>query len=123
MKRTKYHQFSYKTRLYCRLLDYKCAHPSCESGTNVEGHHIYPLSKGGEDTYWNLISLCFDCHRHKKLHSRWDKIDIELFTWKSLLEAETFGFYLDEKQPDFRTNFRRAIIICRQNETQNQRPK
>ena len=31
-------------------------------GPNVEVHHIKPLADGGENTYKNAITLCFDCH-------------------------------------------------------------
>lgn len=31
-------------------------------GVNIEGHHIVPKAKGGEDTFDNCIPLCFDCH-------------------------------------------------------------
>lgn len=31
--------------------------------TNLEAHHIIPLSEGGEDTLDNLITVCEDCHR------------------------------------------------------------
>ena len=31
-------------------------------GVKVEAHHILPEAAGGENTYANAISLCFDCH-------------------------------------------------------------
>ena len=31
-------------------------------GIKVEIHHILPKKQGGEDTFENAISLCFDCH-------------------------------------------------------------
>ncbi len=31
--------------------------------TNIEAHHIIPLSEGGEDMLDNLMTLCKDCHR------------------------------------------------------------
>lgn len=31
--------------------------------TNLEAHHITPLSEGGENTLDNLITLCEDCHK------------------------------------------------------------
>lgn len=31
--------------------------------TNIEAHHIIPLSEGGKDRLANLITLCVDCHR------------------------------------------------------------
>ena len=44
----------------------KCArhcvlcHKPC--GTNIEIHHIIPVSKGETNDFDNLIPLCFDCH-------------------------------------------------------------
>ncbi|MBM3701736.1 MAG: HNH endonuclease, partial [Actinobacteria bacterium] len=60
-----------KSITYVNLMNFTCAFPYCESGLNVEGHHIIPLSKGGADAFWNIISLCFDCHRRKGLHRNW----------------------------------------------------
>lgn len=34
----------------------------CGSGTDLEIHHIRPVSHGGEDTPDNLATLCADCH-------------------------------------------------------------
>ncbi|WP_308620302.1 HNH endonuclease [uncultured Desulfovibrio sp.] len=31
-------------------------------GVKIEGHHIVPESKGGDDSFDNCIPLCFDCH-------------------------------------------------------------
>ena len=31
--------------------------------TNLQAHHVTPLSEGGEDTLDNLITVCEDCHR------------------------------------------------------------
>ena len=46
---------------------------TCGSKKYVELHHIIPVSVGGTDDYFNLISLCHDCHM--KLHHRiYDKI-------------------------------------------------
>jgi len=33
------------------------------TGTNLELHHIIPLSEGGEDTIENSVLLCPNCHR------------------------------------------------------------
>ena len=30
--------------------------------TNIEAHHIIPLSENGSDTLDNLVTLCEDCH-------------------------------------------------------------
>lgn len=100
---------TYKVATYVKLLNYKCAHPGCSSGTDIEAHHIIPIYKGGEDQFWNLISLCSRCHRRKKLHSLSDKKLIELYTYKSMQELEVLGFYMDEKEENFKENYRRAI--------------
>lgn len=39
---------------------------TCGSTLEIEQHHIIPLQAGGTDDYFNLISLCHDCHM--KLH-------------------------------------------------------
>jgi hypothetical protein len=36
-------------------------------GTNLEVHHILPLSEGGSDTIDNILLLCPDCHRREHL--------------------------------------------------------
>ena len=38
----------------------------CGNEENLELHHIIPISLGGNDDYYNLIYLCFNCH--KKMH-------------------------------------------------------
>lgn len=95
---------------YVSIMDYTCCNPNCGYGFNVEGHHIYPLSRGGEDAYWNLISLCSKCHRGKGHHSTWDKSDVELFTYKCMKEIELFGYVLDERDPDFYEKFKKALL-------------
>lgn len=41
----------------------KCAY--CESKYNLTIDHIHPKSKGGKDTWENLISACFRCNARK----------------------------------------------------------
>jgi group II intron reverse transcriptase/maturase len=48
--------------------------------TNIEAHHIIPLSKGGEDDLSNLITLCKDCHRKQS----WQEI-------RRLMESRVLG--------------------------------
>lgn len=38
----------------------------CGNKSNLELHHVIPISLGGNDEYYNLIYLCFNCHR--KMH-------------------------------------------------------
>lgn len=94
-------------------MNYKCSHPECAYGYDVEGHHIIPLKDGGVDAYWNIIALCKKCHRENNLHSRWQNNEVELFTWKSFHELNRFGFYLDEKEPDFYEKYKKAILTAR----------
>ncbi len=48
---------------------------TCGSKSEVELHHIIPLAAGGTNDYYNLISLCHNCHMnlHHKLydHLQW----------------------------------------------------
>ena len=43
--------------------DYQCAWCGYRRGLDLECHHIFPRSKGGETAYSNLIALCAACHR------------------------------------------------------------
>lgn len=36
---------------------------SCGSERNIEWHHIVPLALGGEDTFENMVPLCYECHK------------------------------------------------------------
>lgn len=40
---------------------YKCRH--CNSRNNLHLHHVIYRSHGGEDSYDNLLTLCWLCHR------------------------------------------------------------
>ena len=46
---------------------------TCGSDTDIEQHHIIPLVAGGTDDYFNLISLCHDCHM-KLHHAIYDRL-------------------------------------------------
>ena len=50
---------------------------TCGSTRSIEQHHIIPLQAGGTDDYFNLISLCHDCHM-KLHHSIYDRL-----TWRN----------------------------------------
>lgn len=44
----------------------KCAHcgvPLTEYNCTIE--HCYPFARGGEDTYANIVALCYDCNQRK----------------------------------------------------------
>ena len=91
-----------KTVKYLNLIGYECANPKCKSGFNIEGHHIVPLSKGGENKYWNIVGLCLACHR--KLEKKSTKR--ELYTMKCMKELMKLGFVLDEQEKDFNANIK-----------------
>lgn len=105
-----------KSVTYVNLMNFICSNPDCANGYNIEGHHIIPIAKGGVDAFWNIISLCRKCHRSLKLHSNYRDIDVELYTWKCSHELSRFGFYLDEKEPDFRDKLKKAVLICHSEE-------
>jgi predicted restriction endonuclease len=88
------------------MMNYQCANPDCKSGNNVEGHHITPISCGGDDCYWNLISLCKQCHSKFKKKSHSGEIRLELYVWKSMHELNSYGFTLDEHDENFLANFK-----------------
>ena len=46
-----------------------CQNPYCKITTNLERHHIKPLSIGGTNNIKNIIILCQKCHikEHEKL--------------------------------------------------------
>ena len=46
---------------------------TCGSKKEIEQHHIIPLKAGGTDDYFNLISLCHDCHM-KLHHTIYDRL-------------------------------------------------
>lgn len=50
---------------------------TCGGTDGIEQHHIIPLKAGGTDDYFNLISLCHDCHM-KLHHSIYDRL-----TWRN----------------------------------------
>ena len=45
---------------------YKCV--KCPNTTNLEVHHIVPVSKGGTNAMNNLITLCHKCHSKQPRH-------------------------------------------------------
>jgi len=76
-----------KSRHYADLMGYRCANPNCEYGFGIEGHHIQPMSLGGEDRYQNIISLCSKCHRSFRRHRNWEMQQQTLLIWKFIQEG------------------------------------
>lgn len=50
---------------------------TCGSRKDIELHHIIPIAAGGTNDYFNLVSLCHDCHM-KLHHAIYDAIN-----WKN----------------------------------------
>lgn len=60
-------------RVYIRD-DWRCRH--CRSRENLHAHHLQYRSHGGEDKLYNLITLCYRCHREHhdgRLGIEWTK--------------------------------------------------
>lgn len=47
----------------CIILDKRCRNFRCGSYNDLSAHHIISRAQGGPDELWNLITLCFECHR------------------------------------------------------------
>ena len=66
-----------RTALYRQRQQGKINRPTvcatCGSKKEIEQHHIIPLKAGGTDDYFNLISLCHDCHM-KLHHTIYDRL-------------------------------------------------
>lgn len=70
----------------CRLCFNKLDH------TGLQVHHIIPVANGGDDSYINLVLLCYDCHTNlhkvgwenyvKKLEGYTRKIEEHIATKK-----------------------------------------
>ena len=45
----------------------KCV--DCQATTELQPHHIKPLSRGGLTHNTNLLTLCHDCHERRHRHS------------------------------------------------------
>lgn len=50
---------------------------TCGTKSNLELHHIIPVSVGGTNEYYNLVMLCHDCHMkiHHELYKHLQKIN------------------------------------------------
>jgi len=73
---------------YLEKYGYKCMHPECKSGFNIEVHHIVPLSVGGIDNEDNYIALCSKCHGRVRKGSRNGSLEIELAVYKYYAEGQ-----------------------------------
>ena len=91
-------------------MGYRCAWPNCENIYGADAHHIRPLGKGGIDKFWNIICLCSKCHKKRRLHSEYKDVMVELYTYKCMAEIERLGFVIDEQEPSFAENFKKAVL-------------
>lgn len=46
--------------------NYRCA--LCDSSYSIQVHHVIPRGQGGNDTPYNLITLCGYCHAYAHGH-------------------------------------------------------
>lgn len=99
-KRSKQNKYKGIMRIYLDSMN-KCLMPDCNFGYDLEVHHIQPLSKGGTDTFDNLIILCRACHRGRKFHSNWKENRITLLTLKFYNELGVLGFTSDCSDEEF----------------------
>ena len=72
---------------YLKKYGWKCMHPECKSGFEIEVHHIVPLSKGGVNDENNYIILCRKCHGRVRKGSRSGELEIELSVYKYYAES------------------------------------
>ena len=106
------HRNSTKIHLYKEASNYTCANPYCIDGNNIEIHHIIPIKIGGNDRYWNYISLCAKCHKSLDLHRDWEFMIPILFSWKCKQELKLWGFTLDEDSYNYKDNIRKFLNIA-----------
>lgn len=82
----------------------RCMFPSC-SEYPADLHHICPISKNGLDEYVNYFVCCKKHHNKAKLHSQSEVKEVELLTWKYMVELELFGFTSNDfPEKEFRSN-------------------
>jgi len=98
------------TTKYVELMYNQCANPGCADGMDIQGHHIIPVSNGGPDRYWNLVSLCRSCHMGKGNHSNWREHQLKLLTWKCNMELNMYGFTFDEEDEKFVDNLKKIGV-------------
>lgn len=51
----------------------------CSSTTDLEVHHIIPVSQGGSDDMDNLATLCSECHKDARLANPQDRGEISAY--------------------------------------------
>ena len=52
--------------------DWRCRH--CRNREGIHPHHVVYKSHGGADTLYNLLTLCWKCHR--AVHDGFLKIEV-----------------------------------------------
>src|SRR5438132_9047067 len=70
-----------------------CAVPDCSKNVGDKGHHIFPRSQIGNDSYFvkvedtetftipHVVGLCPGHHRDVEEHRAWIKLEDEQFVW------------------------------------------
>jgi|GEM_PF-3634041 len=65
----------------------ECSNLGCTHYTQLEAHHIIPLSAGGLDEFDNIIILCRTCHMNKGRHTDWMLHQDKLHKWKDAVDS------------------------------------
>lgn len=68
---------------------YRCAVPTCRKILALDMHHIWEVSKGGNDDPSNLIALCPYCHA---MYHRGTIKEESIYVYKAMLVAITRAF-------------------------------
>ena len=104
MKNTTQYLRKHNWLWYSNLVD-KCSNPHCKSKSQLEVHHIIPLSMGGQDTILNCIVLCFDCHHSLGLHSDWEYYHTVELNWKIKIDNDILN--------KFPTKYKNEIVAAK----------
>lgn len=74
-------------------VNYICSHPTCHETRGDKGHHIFPRSQIGNDSYFvkiedhetytipHVTGLCHSHHRDVEEHRAWIKLEDDVFQW------------------------------------------
>ena len=114
----------YRAKMYREAMGEVCSNPECGSAENISVHHITSLNRGGEDRFWNMITLCRACH------FRYGHTDAlvnyeQLFVWKGLREQDVLGLgcFLEEAEYVVPQGNHAPSLICLIKAPQEQKPK
>jgi hypothetical protein len=94
----------------------------CGSRTEVAGHHLIPLFRGGADTAANMTSLCSLCHAEWHMLETYHPINFEMWrAWPPLgmlltLLSREETWPEDMSAREFHSQFLAAIATIREME-------